>query len=64
MQTAQPQRVVVGNSTTTAIDPVNRKATRTFHSLFRRRKLRHLSSTGLFTPGFVRFCSLNLKENW
>ena len=73
MQTAPSQPAVIthdpignvrGLPSPTVIDPVNRKAVRTFNSLFRRRKLRHLSSTRMFTPGFVQFCALNLKGNW
>lgn len=46
------------------VDPVNRKALRTFNSLFRRKKLKHLAVTGLFTFSFVQFCALNLPEHW
>lgn len=45
-------------------DPVNRKAKRAFVSLYRRHRLRRLAEARLFTPDFVWFCSINLKERW
>lgn len=73
MEGIKPTAVVVddpiltnarGLPSPTLIDPVNRKALRTFNSLFRRKKLTHLAVTGLFTAGFVQFCALNLPEHW
>lgn len=73
MEGTKPTAVVVddpiltnalGLPSPTLIDPVNRKALRTFNSLFRRKKLKHLAVTGLFTAGFVQFCALNLPEYW
>lgn len=46
------------------IDPVNRKAKRTFEALWRRKRLRLLARTRLFTPGFVKFAHDNAKDRW
>lgn len=46
------------------IDPVNRKARRIFDSLYRRRRLRLLGKTGMFTPSFVAFCAANAEDRW